>query len=111
MADGQVKLFAAMLHEDGVIIAQHRIPDDTNEITQVRQLLDPVDLTDAVITADAAHARHDTAGYLAGERDSDYLLQVTRDRTRALLFLPYETQTTNDFADPVFRTSLQIPAR
>jgi hypothetical protein len=24
VADGQVKLFAAMLHDDGVIIAQHR---------------------------------------------------------------------------------------
>ena len=38
VADGQVKLFAVMLHGDGVVIAQHRIPDDTNEITQVRNL-------------------------------------------------------------------------
>jgi hypothetical protein len=42
VADGQVKLFAAMLHEEKVMIAQHRIPDDTNEITQVRELLDSV---------------------------------------------------------------------
>ena len=76
VANGQVKLFAAMLHDDGVIIAQHRIPDDTNEITQVRELLDPVDLTGAVVTADAAHAQHDTAEYIAGEREGDYLLQV-----------------------------------
>src|ERR1700689_4121103 len=76
VADGQVKLFAAMLHGDGVIIAQHRIPDDTNEITQVRELLDPVDLAGAVVTADAAHAQHDTAGYIAGERKADYLLTV-----------------------------------
>jgi predicted transposase YbfD/YdcC len=76
VADGQVKLFAAMLHDDGVIIGQHRIPDDTNEITQVRQLLDPVDLTGAVVTADAACAQHDTAEYIAGERQADYLLQV-----------------------------------
>ncbi len=76
VADGQVKLFAAMLHEDKVMIAQHRIPDDTNEITQVKELLDPVDLTGAVVTADAAHAQHDTAAYVAGERHSDYLLQV-----------------------------------
>ncbi|MBV9205605.1 MAG: hypothetical protein JO037_09435, partial [Actinobacteria bacterium] len=47
VADGQVKLFAAMLHEDKVMIAQHRIPDDTNEITQVKQLLTEVDLTGA----------------------------------------------------------------
>jgi predicted transposase YbfD/YdcC len=76
VADGQVKLFAAMLHEGKVMIAQHRIPDDTNEITQVKQLLDEVDLTGAVVTADAAHAQHDTAAYVAGERHSDYLLQV-----------------------------------
>jgi hypothetical protein len=76
VADGQVKLFAAMLHGDGVMIAQHRIPDETNEITQVRELLDPVDLADAVVTADAAHAQHDTAEYIAGEREADYLLAV-----------------------------------
>ncbi len=74
VADGQVKLFAAMLQEEKVIIAQHRIPDDTNEITQVRELLDPVDLTGVVVTADAAHAQHDTAEYIGGERESDYLL-------------------------------------
>jgi predicted transposase YbfD/YdcC len=76
VADGHVKLFAAMLHEKGVMIAQRRIPDDTNEITQVKELLDPVDLTDAVITADAAHAQRDTAEYIAGERGADYLLTV-----------------------------------
>jgi predicted transposase YbfD/YdcC len=76
VGDGQVKLFAAMLHDDGVMIAQHRIPDDTNEITQVRDLLDPVDLMDAVVTADAAHAQHDTAAYISGDRDADYLLFV-----------------------------------
>jgi hypothetical protein len=32
--DGQVKLIAAMLHEEKVIIAQHRIPDETTETTQ-----------------------------------------------------------------------------
>jgi len=76
VADGQVKLFAAMLHEEKVIIAQHRIPDDTNEITQVEELLEPVDLTDAVVTADAAHAQHDTAEYIGGKRKADYLLTV-----------------------------------
>jgi predicted transposase YbfD/YdcC len=76
VADGQVKLFAALLHEDKTVIAQHRIPDDTNEITQVRELLDPMDLTGTVITADAAHAQHHTAAYIAGERGADYLLTV-----------------------------------
>jgi len=81
VADGQVKLFAAMLQEDKVIIAQHRIPDETTETTQVRQLLDSVDLRNAVVTADAAHAQRDTAEYIAGKgedggRNSDYFLFV-----------------------------------
>ena len=82
IGDGQqVKLFAAMLHEQKVIIAQHAIPEDTNEITQVRELLDPVDLDGAVVTGDAAHAQRGTAEYIAGSQDdgnrgSDYFLFV-----------------------------------
>ena len=33
VGDGPVKLFAALHHGDGVIIAQHRIPDSTTETT------------------------------------------------------------------------------
>ena len=79
--DGQVKLFAAMLHEEKVIIAQHRIPDETTETTQVKELLEPVNLDNAVVTADAAHAQRETAEYIVGKkedgnRDSDYFLFV-----------------------------------
>ena len=82
IGDGQqVKLFAAMLHEEKVIIAQHAIPEDTNEITQVKDLLDPVDLDGAVVTGDAAHAQRQTAAYIAGPaedggREADYFLFV-----------------------------------
>ncbi len=81
VADGQVKLFAAMLHEEKVMIAQHRIPDETTETTQVKELLEPVDLNNAVVTADAAHAQHATAEYIAGSeedggRGSEYFLFV-----------------------------------
>ena len=44
IADGTEKLFAAMLHDEKVIIGQHRIPEGTNEITQVKELLDAIDL-------------------------------------------------------------------
>jgi len=81
VGDGQVKLFAAMLHEQKMIIAQHRIPDETTETTQVKELLGDVDLQDAVVTADAAHAQRETAEYIAGRgedggRDADYFLFV-----------------------------------
>ena len=64
-----------------MIIAQHAIPEDTNEITQVRDLLDPADLAGAVVTGDAAHVQRETARYIAGPakdggRESDYFLFV-----------------------------------
>jgi hypothetical protein len=71
--DGPVKLFSAFQHGDGVITAQTRIPDETNETTQVKALLDTIDLTGAVVTGDAAHASRETAAYIAGERGADYL--------------------------------------
>ncbi|MGH3169943.1 MAG: ISAs1 family transposase [Trebonia sp.] len=79
--DGRVKLLAAMLHEEKAVIAQHRIRDETTEVTQVRELLEHVNLQNAAVTADAAHACRETADYIAGPeedggRDSDYFLFV-----------------------------------
>jgi predicted transposase YbfD/YdcC len=87
VADGQVKLFAALLHEEKAVIAQHRIPDDTTETTQVKELLDNVDLDGAVVTADAVHASRDTAAYIAGPgeeggRESDYFLFVKNNQPK-----------------------------
>jgi hypothetical protein len=38
IADGQVKLFAAMLHDEKVMVGQVRVPDEKTETTQVREL-------------------------------------------------------------------------
>jgi len=70
-----------MLHENKVVIAQHRIPDETTETTQLKELLEPVDLEGAVVTADAAHAQRETADCIAGKKEdgnrgSDYFLFV-----------------------------------
>lgn len=72
----EIKLFSALTHTDAVVIAQVRIPQDTNEITQVAALLAGVDLTGVVVTGDAAHAQHATAASLAGERGGHYALTV-----------------------------------
>ena len=76
-----------MLQEEKVMIAQHRIPDETTETTQVKALLDIVDLGNAVVTADAAHAQRETAEYIAGKiedggRDSDYAVTVKGNQPR-----------------------------
>ena len=82
IGDGQqVKMFAAMLHQEKVVIGQRQIPEDTNEITQVRPLLERISLDGAVVTADALHAQHDAAHYIAGAtgdggRGADYFFFV-----------------------------------
>jgi predicted transposase YbfD/YdcC len=69
-----VKLFSALTHREQVVIAQIAVPEHTTEVTCVPALLDPVDLTGKVITADAAHTCHDTADYLLNTRHADYAL-------------------------------------
>jgi predicted transposase YbfD/YdcC len=71
----QVKLLSAMIHGQGLVIGQIRIPDDTNEITQIENILDALpDLPEGTpITADAAHTQVDTAKAIAA-RNMIYVL-------------------------------------
>src|SRR6185312_10615014 len=55
--DGRaVHLLAAMTHERSAVLAQRDVAHKTNEITQVKPLLDPLELTGWAITLDALHA-------------------------------------------------------
>jgi hypothetical protein len=77
--NGQVTLFSAMIHGTGVTVAQIRVPDGTNEITQVDTVLAgvPVGTPERVIvTLDAAHTQRDTAQHLRAERGFDYVMTV-----------------------------------
>jgi predicted transposase YbfD/YdcC len=79
-----VQLFSALLHQEKVVIAQIAVPEHTTEVTQVARLLDPVDLTDTVVTADAAHTIDPTATYLAVTRKSHYCLPVKENQPKLL---------------------------
>ncbi len=74
-----VVLFSAMTHQRGVPVAQRRVPDGTNETTQVTALLDTMTLPAGrrvLITMDAAHTQRDTARYIAGDRGWDYVMTI-----------------------------------
>jgi len=49
-----VHLLAAMDHTSRAVLAQTEVDGKTNEITRFRPLLDRLDLTGTVVTADAA---------------------------------------------------------
>jgi predicted transposase YbfD/YdcC len=77
-ANEKFTLFSAMIHGIGVTIAQVRVPADTNEITQVEDLLNTLPVCDeerVVVTMDAAHTQRDTAEYVT-KRGFTYVMNV-----------------------------------
>jgi hypothetical protein len=54
-------------------LAQRDVDAKTNEITQVKPLLDDGDITGALVAADALHVQRDTARYLVEQKEGDYL--------------------------------------
>ena len=77
--NGKVTLFSAMLHREAVTIAQVRVPDGTNEITQADAILDTVEIPageSVLVTLDAAHTQRETAEYIGGKPGWDYLMTV-----------------------------------
>jgi predicted transposase YbfD/YdcC len=77
-------LLAAMITGARAVIAQKDIDAKTNEITQVRPLLDDIDITGALVTADALHVQKDTARYLVQDKKADYLFTAVKDNQPSL---------------------------
>jgi hypothetical protein len=81
--DNQVTLFSAMLHREAVTIAQVRVPDGTNETTQVEALADKCAIREGetvLATLDAAHSGRETGGLIGGKKDWDYLITLKTDK-------------------------------
>ncbi len=75
----QVKLFSAMLHDEAVTVAQVRVPDGTNEITQAEAILNATEIPDGktvLLTMDAAHAQDETARIIGENPRADYAVTV-----------------------------------
>lgn len=72
-------LLAAMICGARAVIAQRDVDVKTNEITQVKPLLDEVDITGALVTADALHVQKETARYLVEDKGADYLFTAVKD--------------------------------
>ncbi len=57
----RVHLLSAFLPQQGTTVAQIEVGAKTNEIPELRRLLDPVDLPGRVVTVDALHTQQETA--------------------------------------------------
>ena len=82
-----------MIDQDtGVVLGQIDVDGKTNEITAFTPLLDDLDLTDVLITADAVHTNRNHADYLH-ERGGHYLLTAKLNQPtllRRLRALPWK---------------------
>lgn len=79
----RVTLFSAMLHDEALTVAQARVPDGTNETTQVKELAEKIGIQDGetvLVTLDAAHCTRKTAKAIGGKEGWDYLVAVKTDK-------------------------------
>jgi predicted transposase YbfD/YdcC len=84
--DGRpLHLLAAMPHDVPAALAQREAGHKTNEITQVKPLLEPLEPAGRVVTPDAMHCRKTTARYLVEDNGADYVFTAVKDNQRGLL--------------------------
>lgn len=82
---GGVHLLSAMTHHTATtgatVVAQVQVQDKTSEVAWFAPLLDRIDLTGVVVTADALHTVREHARYLTG-RGADYVFVVKENQHR-----------------------------
>ena len=80
---GGLHLFSAFLGERECVVAQIAVPDKTNEIPMLQELLRDVPLAGVLVSADALHTQDETARHLVQDRGADYLF-VAKDNQPTL---------------------------
>lgn len=76
-----VHLLAGLAHGSGIVLGQQHVAEATSEIAWLQPLLDPLELTGVVITADALHTTRGHATYLTG-RGGHYVFTVKKNLHR-----------------------------
>ena len=71
-------LLAAMPHDVPAVLAQREVPPETNEITQVKPLLEHLQLAGRLVTLDALHAQRATARHLVEDKHAHYLFTAVK---------------------------------
>ncbi|ADJ41932.1 transposase [Amycolatopsis mediterranei U32] len=76
-----VHLLAAITHNTATVLGQRQVPAGSSEITWFQPLLDTIDLTGRVVTADALHTTVEHARYLH-QRGAYYVFTVKENQHR-----------------------------
>jgi predicted transposase YbfD/YdcC len=98
---GGVHLLAAFDRSTGTVLAQADVPGKASEVAWFAPLLDRIDLTGVIVTADALHTTAEHARYLH-QRGARYVFLVKGNRGylhRNLLTLPWTDGDTHHTCD------------
>lgn len=97
------RLLSAVSHRLATVLAQVAIPEGTNEISSMEELLEQLTLTGLVVTADALHTQETTAQAIL-DAGGDYVMVVKENQPTLLreVELVFETST---LAQTVSRSS------
>jgi predicted transposase YbfD/YdcC len=69
--------------ENGVVLGQRKVDDESNEITAVPTLLDTLEIAGCIVTLDAIHCQTETVKTII-EKQADYILPVKENQPRLL---------------------------
>jgi predicted transposase YbfD/YdcC len=85
-ADGRaVHLLSALIHGSGLVVAQRDVAHKTNEIPEVKKLLEPLDLRGWAVTLDALHCQKETARFLVEDKKAAYVFTAAKDNQPGLV--------------------------
>lgn len=95
----QVHLLAVMDHASGAVFGQVQVEGKSNEINAFKPALQPLDLADTVVTADAMHTQREHATWLVTVKNAAYIFVVKRNQPklyRQLRTLPWRQVPVQD---------------
>jgi predicted transposase YbfD/YdcC len=69
--------------ENGVVLGQTKVDDESNEITAIPKLLDTLEIAGCIVTLDALHCQTETVETIV-EKGADYVLPVKENQPRLL---------------------------
>jgi predicted transposase YbfD/YdcC len=76
-----LQILTAYMVESGVVLAQESIHEKTNEIPVMRDILEQIDVSGKIITADAMHCQRDTCvKIVAPDKGGDYVFGLKENQ-------------------------------
>ena len=88
-----VHLLSGLLHRTGQVVGPVDVDGKTNEIPQLKVLLDPLDIAGAIVTVDALHTQTETARYVVEDKHAHYVMEVKKINLHCMKRFKLSTRT------------------